>query len=158
MLTARKTSLWRDQYEIGADGRVLTTWSNSFWRQGGDFTLDGRSYRVRGSIMGRTFTMTEDGGEPLAEAGRVGRKRWTVTAGGHTYHFRRASFWSGDQELHDDTGRRGSIRRTGFWRTGVVADLPGLPPPVQVFVLGVVISMWNAEQTAAAAGAGGAGG
>ncbi|MDP9793389.1 hypothetical protein J2S43_001901 [Catenuloplanes nepalensis] len=152
MLTARKSSFWRNRYDIGADGRVVTTWSSSFWRQGGDFELDGRPYRVRSSVMGRSFTMTDGGGNPVAEASRVGRKRWTVTAGGRTYHFRRTSFWSGDQELHDDAGHQGSIRRTGFWRTGVVADLPGLPPPVQVFVLGVVISMWNAEQAAATSG------
>lgn len=153
MLTARKASFWRNVYEIGVDDRVITTWSGSFWRSGGDFELDGESYRVRSSVTGRSFTMTDAGGRTVASASRVGRKRWTVDADGHLYHFRRTSFWSGDQELHDDAGRRGDIRRTGFWRTGVVADLPGLAPPVQVFVLGVVITMWNNEQAAAAGGA-----
>jgi len=44
----------------------------------------------------------------------------------------------------------GSVRRTSFWRGDVAADLPGLPLPVQIFVVGVVITMW--EQQAAASG------
>ncbi|WP_033338514.1 LURP-one-related/scramblase family protein [Catenuloplanes japonicus] len=158
MLTAKKASFWRDRYEISADGGVVATWSGSFWRQGGDFALGGRGYRVRSSVWGRSFHMTDADGRTVAEASKVGRKRWTVEADGRVYQFRRTSFWSGDQELHDDAGRRGVIRRTGFWRTGVEADLPGLEPALQVFVLGVVITMWNAEQAAAAGASGGAGG
>ncbi len=42
------------------------------------------------------------------------------------------------------------MRRTSAWRGDVAADLPGLPLPVQVFVLGVVITMWDAQAAAAA--------
>jgi hypothetical protein len=38
-----------------------------------------------------------------------------------------------------------------MWRGDAVADLPGLPPPVQVFVLAVVLSMWDAQAAAASA-------
>jgi hypothetical protein len=47
----------------------------------------------------------------------------------------------------------GSVRRTSFWRREIVADLPGLPLPVQIFVLGVVITMWDAQAAAASSAA-----
>ncbi|MFI5841839.1 hypothetical protein ACIA8K_19220 [Catenuloplanes sp. NPDC051500] len=151
MLSVTKTGFWGKGYRIDADGRELTTWDVSFWRSGGDFVLDGHPYRVRTSGWRNLFTMTDDQERILATATRVGRKRWTVEAGGHTYHFRRQSFWSGNQELHDDAGPRGIVRRSGFWQTTITADLPTLPPPVQVFVIGVVITMWNQQAAAAAA-------
>jgi hypothetical protein len=95
--------------------------------------------------------MVDADGTPVASAERVGRKRWTVEAAGQTYHFQRASMWSDEQELLAGGVRVGSVRKTSFWRGDATAELPGLPLPVQVFVVGVVITMWNAK--AAAAGA-----
>jgi hypothetical protein len=121
------------------------------WKSGGDFDLDGLHYQVRGNVWGNKFDMVDSHGLPVASADRVGRKQWTVTAGARTYQFRRASLWSGEQELHADGRRVGSVKRVSIWRGDVAADLPGLHLPVQIFVLGVVITMWNAQ--AAASGA-----
>jgi hypothetical protein len=41
------------------------------------------------------------------------------------------------------------VKRTSLWRSDIVADLPGLPPPVQIFVLGVVITIWDQQAAAA---------
>ncbi|GAA2616396.1 hypothetical protein GCM10010399_54140 [Dactylosporangium fulvum] len=153
MLQARKTSVWRSRYEVVADGRPVTTWDGAFWNNGGDFTLDGRRYEVRGNAWGSRFTMVDGSGAQLARAERVGRKRWTVEAGGRVHHFQRASVFGSEQELVTDGRRVGSVRCTSVWRGDVTADLPGLPLPVQIFVLGVAVAMWNAQ--AAASGAGG---
>jgi hypothetical protein len=37
----------------------------------------------------------------------------------------------------------GSVRRKSMWRIGAVTDLPGLTTPVEVFVLAVVLTMWD---------------
>ncbi|GAA3750704.1 hypothetical protein GCM10022225_38750 [Plantactinospora mayteni] len=150
MLKARKVSAWRSRYEISVRGRFVTTWDNAFWRSGGDFELDGQRYQVRGNAWGNRFTLLDAAGGAVASADRVGRKRWTVEAGGQTYHFQRASLFGSEQELHAAGRRIGSVRRTGFWRGDAVADLPGLPLPVQVFVLGVVITMWSQQAAVAA--------
>ena len=150
MLVAKRVSWWRSSYRVFDGDRPLTTWDARTWKSGGDFTLDGRAYAVRGNVWGNRFGMVDDRGGTVAAADRVGRKRWTVEAGDRTYEFRRASMWSGEQELHNAAGRIGSVRRTGKWRGDVAADLPGLPLPVQVFVLGVVITMWDAQAAAAA--------
>jgi hypothetical protein len=149
MLQARKTSIWRSRYEVSADGRPLTTWDGRVWKSGGDFQLAGQQYRVRGNVLGGTYRLVDSAGATLATARRVGRKRWTVETDRATYAFRRKSMWSSEQELLAGESRVGSVRRTSAWRGDAVADLPGLPVPVQVFVLGVVISMWEAQQVAA---------
>jgi hypothetical protein len=155
MLTATKPSLWRRRYDITVDGRPIARWESSWWRTGGAFELDGQRYEVRGNAVGSRFELTDPVDQPLASATRVGRKRWTVTAGDRTYQFRRASLWRGDQELLVGEQAVGSIRRTSVWRNSAVADLPGLPVPVQVFVLCVVLAMWDAAAAASSAAAGG---
>ena len=82
----------------------------------------------------------------------VGRKRWTVEAVGQTYHFQRKSFWGNEEQLLLGDTQVGSVRKTSFWRGDVAVELPGLTTALQLFVLGVVISMWNARAAAAAAG------
>src|SRR3954471_15113532 len=150
MLTAEKPSLWRSRYDVGVDGRHITRWEPSWWRSGGTFELDGQRYEVRGNAARSRFELIASTGRPLASAQRVGRKRWTVQAGDRTYQFRRASIWRGDQELLLGDQAVGSIRRVSMWRSSAVAELPGMPEPIQVFVLGVVLAMWDAQAAAAA--------
>ena len=38
-----------------------------------------------------------------------------------------------------------------MWRSDIEADLPGLPVPVQIFTLAVVLTRWNSEDAAGAA-------
>jgi hypothetical protein len=102
---------------------------------GGSFELEGPRYTVRANMWGSTYGMARDDATAVATAHHVGRKRWNVEAGEQTYGFQRASPWRADQELRSGGERVGSVRRTSMWRTDAVADLPGLPLPVQIFVL-----------------------
>jgi hypothetical protein len=149
MLTATKASMWRSRYDVSVDGRPLATWDGKVWKSGGAIELAGERYEVQGNFLGTTYKMIDATGATLATATRVGRKQWSVDTGRATYSFRRKSMWSSEQELLTGGTRVGSIRRTSTWRSDTVADLPGLPLPVQLFVLGVVISMWEAQQAAA---------
>lgn len=154
MLEARRISSWRGRYQVSEGGRPVTVWDGGLWKRGGTFELDGRRYEVRGNAWGSRYELVDAAGLPVATADRVGRKRWTVEAGGRTYHFQRASMWNNAQELRNEAGPIGLVQRTSFWRGTVSADLPGLPPPVQIFVLGVVIAMWDAQAAAASSTAG----
>lgn len=148
-MEARKISVWRSRYNIMDRGREITVLDGSVWKRGGDFELDGRRFQVRSNAWGNKYTMVDDVGAVVASAERVGRKRWTVEAAGQTYHFRRTSFWANEEELVLGDTRVGSVRKTSFWRGDVALELPGLTTPLQLFVLGVVISMWNARAAAA---------
>jgi hypothetical protein len=152
MLQATKTSVWSNKYSIAVDGREVAIWDGSFWKVGGSFQLEGREYRVSANMWGSKYGMVRDDGVPLAKADRVGRKRWTVESDGRTYEFQRASMWRQEQELRSGGERVGSVRRTSMWRSDATADLPGLPLPVQIFVLAVVLSMWDATNAAASGG------
>src|SRR5882757_7562365 len=99
MLEARKAGAWRNRYEISARGLEPVIWDGSFWRTGGTFELDGQRYAVRGNAWGNRYTMLDQSGSPVASADRVGRKNWTVEAGGCTYSFRRASAWRVEEHL-----------------------------------------------------------
>ncbi|WBB91096.1 hypothetical protein [Verrucosispora sp. WMMC514] len=46
---------------------------------------------------------------------------------------------------------RGEARRASVWRGDIAIELPGLATPVQLFVFGVVVSMWDAQAAAGAA-------
>lgn len=153
MLEAKKASVWKNRYDIIADGRRLATWDGSSWKTGGTVELDGRRYEVRANMWGNKYGMVDEDGAPIASADRVGRKNWTVEADGRTYEFHRASLWRQEEELHSEGRRVGSVKRNSIWRGDAVADLPGLPPPVEVFVLAVVLTMWDlAAATAAPVG------
>lgn len=150
MLEARRVSLWRNRYEIVADGQPLAMWDGRVWRNGGTFDLAGRRYDVKSNVWGTQFEMTDETGMIVAKADRVGRKRWTVEANGRRYRFERASWWRSEDLLVADGRPVGSVRSVSRWRRDAVADLPDLPLPLQVFVVVVVLAMRDAQATAAA--------
>ncbi|WP_098956771.1 hypothetical protein [Pseudonocardia sp. N23] len=165
-VVAEKTGFWKSGYEVSVDGRQVATFDSHTWRGGGTFTLhDGQKFEVKARTMGGRYELTRvlasDGAVsgPLAVADRVGRKDWTITdARGRAMRFRRTSMWSSEQELLGPDGTPvGEIRRLSAWRGGAVAELPGLDAPLQVFVVAVVICMWDSQAAAAAGGAAAAG-
>ena len=152
MLTARRMGFWRGRYQVAADGRPVAVWDPAWWRTGGDFEVDGRRFRVRANHWGTQYRMVDETGNEGALMERTGRKHWRVQAGGRTYEFRRASMWGNRYELLAEGATVGSLRRTSAWSGAIEADLPGMPLPVQICVVGVQIAIWQAQQSAAGAG------
>jgi hypothetical protein len=66
--------------------------------------------------------------------------------------------WRSDQLLTSGGESAGSVRRTSMWRSNATADLPGLSLPLQIFVVAVVLTIWERQQRASAGAAGGSGG
>jgi hypothetical protein len=50
------------------------------------------------------------------------------------------------EELHLEGRRVGSVLKKSIWRGDAVADLPGLSLPVAVFVVAVVLTMWDSAK------------
>ncbi len=150
VLTARKPSAWRSGYVIALDGQEITSWQQSPWRSRTGFVLDGRAYTVRRNIWGSRYELASGPGGPVAVAEGIRRKHWSVTAGAQRYEFRRASAFRSEQQLIGPAGVAGTVRRTGSWKGTAEADLPGLPLPVQVFVLVTLLATWDANAAAAA--------
>ncbi|WP_162908037.1 hypothetical protein [Allorhizocola rhizosphaerae] len=142
MLEARKSSVLSGHYEIVMDGKPITKWQTSMWRTGGTFDLDGHRYEVRSNAWGTRFTLTRDDAT-MATAERVGRRRWSVDAGGHVHEFQGRSMWRSEESLLKAGRPVGYIKRLSIWRSNAVADLPGLPVPVQIFALAVTLAKWD---------------
>jgi hypothetical protein len=147
-MEARKVSVWRSRYSVTERGREIAIWDSSVWKNGGEFELEGHLFQVKSNAWGNRYSMVDDSGAVVASADRVGRKRWSVEAGGQTYQFRRRSPWSSEEELVLGDTRVGSVRKTSFWRGDIDVELPTLTTAVQLFVLGVIISAWDAQAAA----------
>jgi len=155
MLTATKTSLWKRQFAVAVDGRSVATWAPSTWLSGGTAVVEGQRFRVRTGLFGSTFIFEDEDGGVVATAHKAGRKNWTLEAAeGAVYEFRRTSLWGTEQEMLSDGQRIGCVKNAGFWRSGASADLPGMPLPLQVFTLAVILTVWARNSSAAAGGAG----
>ena len=161
---AEKTGFWRSRYEISVDDRPVATFDGTTWKGGGTFTVrDQQTYRVVARKFGSRYELCRmldaDGtlSEPLAVAERVGRKEWSITeADGTDYRFRRRSFWGSEQDLLGPDGTSaGEVRRLSAWRGGALAELPRMHEALQVFVVAVVICMWDSQTAAAASASGG---
>jgi hypothetical protein len=151
MLEATKAGVFSRTYDITLDGRRVAAWSRRLWRNGGDITLGGQTYRVDATTFTNRFTMTDAAGRTVATAEKAGRKHWTVVADGKPHRFRRASIWGNQQDLLVGDQPVGSVRRTSMWSGRVEANLPTLSLSAQIFVMGVMITTWD-RQAAAASG------
>lgn len=158
MLTATKTGAFARRYEILSDGQPVATWSQKFWRSGGDITLAGHTYRVDATTFTNKYRMYDSLGSEVATAEKAGRRNWTLTADGKPHRFRRRSFFGSTQDLMTGDSVVGSITKKGFWGNRVEADLPTLSLPAQIFVIGVMITTWDREAAAAASASSGGGG
>lgn len=150
MIQARKVSIWTGAYEFVEDGRRVAIWEKSLWTTGGRVDWNGRRFTVRVNLLGGPSTMVEAGGQRVGTAHGVGRKSWTIEADGTTYQFRSALTWRHEEQLHDQGRRLGAVRRTSIWRDDASSNLPGLPRPVELFALVLVLTTW--EWDAASAG------
>lgn len=152
MLYAQRRGAFDNSHGIVDEtGKLIAFWNPKTWRQAGEFELLGARYTVQtaGWAAQRASLIGSDGAV-LAEADGVGKKRWTVRAGDAIHDFERTSIWRADQTLVN-AGRQqiGLIRRVGFWGQRAEADLPGLPLPVAVFALIVVLMLWERNDAAA---------
>lgn len=155
MLRADKNGMFSRTYRITADGRDVTEFESGWWRTGGTFSLDGHDYTIRANMWGGRYGMADENEGKVASADKVGRKNWTVESADGVHRFQRASLLRSDQVLLREGREVGVIERASLWKGGAVADLPGLSLPVQVFVVAVVLTMWEQQAGAAAAGSGG---
>jgi hypothetical protein len=146
VLRASRAGVLSTRYEITRDDAPLCTWTPSAFLGGGSFVLDRRRYDVaRGGWTGRRYRLLDDSGALVALADGVGRSYWTVEAGGVTHRFERPSLFRRDQVLVRDGEQVGAVRRTGAWSGEAEADLPGLEPPVQVFVVVSLLAVWTED-------------
>jgi hypothetical protein len=154
VLRASRAGLLSTRYEITRDGIPICTWKPSAFIGGGTFELEGHRYEVaRGGWTGRRYRLRDEDGRLVALADGVGRLTWTLEifgevfgeSGGTSHTFERPSPFRRDQVLVVDGELAGAVHRTSAWWGEAEAELPGLPLPVQVFVLVSLLGVWDED-------------
>jgi hypothetical protein len=146
VLRASRMGLLSTRYEIAQDGTPLCVWKPSAFIGGGSFVLDGCRYDVaRGGWSWRRFRLVDERGDLVALADGVGRAEWTLDTDGVTHSFERPSLIRHEHVLTVAGSPVGTVRRVSAWRGEAEADLPGLPVPVQVFVLVSLLGVWDED-------------
>jgi hypothetical protein len=162
MLEARSAGAWKKRMVVAQDGAPVTTWSEGGWGGPGGFELDGRRYVISSTFLGSRYLLNSAPNEPVAEARRPGGRRWSLLVDGREHQFHRPFLGGGEHRLLVDGEQVGYVRKGGFREPGLRADLPGIPLPVQVFVL-VVIALAekrrsSGDMSSSSSGGGGGGG
>lgn len=153
MLQAIRVGAFSSDYDITLDGQVVTRWDKSMWRNRGSFTVQGQRYEVRTTFWNTTFTMIDQVGRTVATAANPNRRQWTVVTEGQSYEFHRRRWWRQHYDLVVGGQPVGFVRRPSGWRSTVVAELPTMPLPAQVFAIAVALTTWDAAAAAGATGA-----
>jgi hypothetical protein len=134
-------------------GGHVALWEPRMFRGGGSLTVEGHLYQLKSGGFGTRLTMSDAAGGVVAAAERLGRSKWSITAGTQTYSFAKRSIWSADEEVFLNGRKVGMITRASSWKGDANATLPGVPMPVQVFAVVAVLTKW-AQDSSASAGSG----
>jgi hypothetical protein len=153
VLYARRNGVLKVKYSISQDRTQLTTWTPPSKGDDGTFVLDGTEYVVDADSSASQALLKVDEGEVVAAAHGLGRTPWFVQAHGRDYTFVRSlERWS--EQLMVAGGQQvGVVRKVADKRRRwAEAELPDMHPPVAVFVMAVVLTMWaGSDLTAASA-------
>ncbi|HYT10955.1 MAG TPA: hypothetical protein VEL73_09885 [Mycobacteriales bacterium] len=134
-------------------GGPVGSFRASPWRESGDVRVGDRVWRLH-TVGRRRFVLDgSDGMLASADKPSPWSARWRLTTGDQTYELTKRSWRSRGFELRGRGQMLGEVRPRSAFSGKAVADLPAeLPPPVQVFVVAVVLALWRREQASAAAG------
>lgn len=148
MLFARHRVAPRLHYRIAKDGTPLTTWTPQHKISGGAFALDGIEYRIDaiGERSGAVLDVVDGPSVALAEG--LGRVPWTVRTHDATFTFDRTLDRWTEQQLIVRGRSVGAVRQAGRSGQHAEAELPGVPDPVAVFVLAIMLDRWRTHARA----------
>lgn len=156
MLTVHPHGTFNAGFDLVDEVRgPVGTLAGSAWREGGRVHVGPQEYGFR-KDGGRRFALTGPGGGQLAGAERTSfwTSAWRVTTADRAYDLVKPSLWRSRYEVRQGGQVVGTLDRRGFLRSRAEVTLPpDLPPPVQVFVVAVVLTQWRRDSSAAAGGA-----
>ena len=137
-----------------AEGTVADV-NFAFWRERGRIKLgqDGFSVRREHAMRGRFLLEGPSGVVAEARKPSAWRNWFVVEYDGRRFDLRKRSAWFREFLLLDGARQIGSVASQSAWTRRADARMPeNWPFPVQLFVVWLVLAMWNREAAAAAAG------
>ena len=135
-------------FNVSEGERHLAHVDVSAWKEKGILTINGVAHRVyrEGALHG-DFLLERDG-IVLARATKPSafRSVLVIRHDGRTYELARASLWRRRYVVRSGNDEIGSLSATSAWRRDAAVTLPEQwPLPLKVFVIWLVIILWNRE-------------
>lgn len=155
MLEAKPVGIFSRDFNIEAEGRRIALLDVSHWKEAGEISIDGQSYRLfRERLMSGAFILEKEG-QAVARAVKPSafRSQFDLELEARPYMLKPDSLFKRSFSVFRNEASVGNIRRAGFFTRRAMIDLPSeWPLPVQVFVFWLVVVIWNRDDSAAAAG------
>lgn len=147
-MQARRRGVFKREYEIYSGGQLVTELTGRR-REGCEFSWSGTGYRAERDGRKRFVLHGPDG--QVATAERQTAREWTVRTAAGNLTLVKPSVWRSGWEIRHG-GTAGGIRHDGGFTRTYTADVPAdVPLPVAVFVLYVVLAIFERQAAAAAA-------
>ena len=154
VLTAKPHGALRHGFDlVDSAGATVAAFASSVWRENGQVRIGDRFWELRNQGS-RRFTLEGQAGTlAVAERASYWSGAWRVSAGDRTYELVKPSWRSRRYDVRAGGVTVGELRPMGVFGSKAEVDLPDdMPPPVQVFVVAVVMTLWRREQNSAAPG------
>ena len=153
-LTAAPRRWYSNDYTIFAHGEPLVTIQGGWFREQGVFTLDNAAYTVRTERPGRL--VLAQGDTVLARVTKVSfwKHQFVVEVNGSQYQLEATAAWQWRRSfvLRSSDTMLGTIAPQSPWNRNATIDLPeALSLPVRLFLVILVIFMWQRDEAATAA-------
>lgn len=151
-LFARPKSVFSWDFDVSVDGRHLVTIDMGWFRERGRFVLNRIDYEVfrDGWPFGEFVLQSE--GKTLARARAGLTRRFTVQTGGREYHLQASGMFTRSFELLEAGHPIGHmIPQHPFTRCSTIELPSDLTPPVQIFMIWLVLVTWKRQNHSATA-------
>jgi hypothetical protein len=155
LLTIEPKRWFSWDFTVSQGTRAIADIDISWWRERGELTIEGRTFRVtRDGMIGGDFVLeSSDGVVARATKPSLFRRAFVVTHGAKTWTLEPTSMFRRALTLRDGGRDAGEIAPRGAWSRRASARLPDEAPlPVQVFLIWLAVLLWKRESDAAASG------
>ena len=155
MLTVIPRGVFRNGFDLVDEaGRNLGGFAGSAWRETGEIQIGDERWEFRKQRSKRFALAGPQGTYATAERTSVWSSVWQVAVGNRLYELTKRSWFSSGYEVRVGDQVVGTLNPKGVFGSKAAVDLPtDMPPPVQVFVIAVVMTQWRRDSAAATAAA-----
>lgn len=141
-------------FRVFEESQAVADIDISWWRERGELTVRGGTFRVSRTGMLSGDFLLESGTGIVARATKPSflRRSFVVQHEAKTYTLRARSSFRRSFVLLEGDREVGAIVPDGFWTRRASANLPGeVALPVQVFLIWLAVLLWKREAEAATA-------
>jgi hypothetical protein len=151
VITVVPRGVFKNGFDLVDDsGRGLGGFAGSAWRENGEIEIGDERWEFRKERSKRFALVGPQGTYATAERTSVWSSAWHVAVGDRLYELAKASWLRRAYEVHVGDQVVGSVSPKGVFSSKAQVDLPAdMPPPIQVFVIAVVMTQWRRDDAAA---------